>query len=118
MKEFFKKLYEKYSSWIIALLIVFIIGLVAYFNYKLNEKQKKIDEIETIDKDFAGHIIEIGGVYLGMIYISNNGTPLGFLCVSYHDMKDVPAKDTIERKLKEYDMALAQLLDLQTQINK
>lgn len=49
MKEFFKKLYEKYSSWIIALLIVFIIGLVAYFNYKLNEKQKKIDEIEYTD---------------------------------------------------------------------
>jgi hypothetical protein len=49
MKEFLKKLYEKYSSWIIALLIVFIIGLVAYFNYKLNEKQKKIDEIEYTD---------------------------------------------------------------------
>ena len=53
MKEFFKKLYEKYSSWIIALLIVFIIGLVAYFNYKLNEKQKKIDEIEYTDSTGA-----------------------------------------------------------------
>ena len=49
MKEFFKKLYEKYSSWIIALLIVFIIGLVAYFNYRLKQKQKKIDGIEYID---------------------------------------------------------------------
>ena len=49
MKEFFKKFYEKYSSWIIALLIALIIGLVAYFNYKLQKKQKKIDEIEFTD---------------------------------------------------------------------
>lgn len=49
MKEFIKKLYEKYSSWIIAILIALIVGLVAYFNYKLNEKHKKIDEIEYTD---------------------------------------------------------------------
>lgn len=49
MKEFFKKFYDKYSSWIIAILIVLIVGLVAYFNYKLKEKQKKIDEIEYTD---------------------------------------------------------------------
>lgn len=49
MKEFFKKFYDKYSSWIIAILIVVIVGLVAYFNYKLKEKQKKIDEIEYTD---------------------------------------------------------------------
>lgn len=77
-----------------------------------------VDEIEEIDKDFAGHIREIGGTYLGMIYISNRGIPLGFLCVSYHDMNDVPSKEIVERKLKEYDMALTQLLDLQTQMNK
>lgn len=86
------------------------------------QKQKiiigTVDEIEAIDKDFAGHIREIGGVYLGMIYISNRGIPLGFLCVSYHDMKDVPSRDMVERKLKEYDMALRELLDLQAQINK
>ena len=77
-----------------------------------------VDEIEEIDKDFAGHIREIGGTYLGMIYISNRGIPLGFLCVSYHDMNDVPSKEIVERKLKEYDMALTQLLDLQTQMDK
>ena len=49
MKELFKKLYEKYSTWIITILIVLIVGLVAYFNYKLKEKQKKIDEIEYTD---------------------------------------------------------------------
>ena len=55
MKEFFKKFYEKYSSWIIALLIVLIIGFVAYLNYKLHEKQKKIDEIEFTDTTGTYH---------------------------------------------------------------
>ena len=41
MKEFFKK----YSSWIVAILIGIIVFLSVYFNQKLEEKQKKIDEI-------------------------------------------------------------------------
>jgi len=49
MKEFFKKLYEKYSSWIIAFLIVLIIGVIAYFNYRLKEERKKMDEVEYTD---------------------------------------------------------------------
>ena len=53
MKEFFKKLYEKYSSWIIALLLTLIVFLIAYFNYKLEQKQKKIDEIEYTDSTGA-----------------------------------------------------------------
>lgn len=84
------------------------------------QKQKMImgtvDEIEKIDSDFAGHIREIGGVYLGMIYITNRGIPLGFLCVSYHNMEDVPDKEVIKNKLIEYDKSLTQLLDLQMQI--
>ena len=55
MKEFFKKVYEKYSSFIIAILIVLIAGLVAYFNHKINEKQKIIDEIEYTDTTGTYH---------------------------------------------------------------
>lgn len=55
MKEFFKKFYDKYSSWIIAFLIIVIVGLVAYLNYKLHEKQKKIDEIEFTDTTGTYH---------------------------------------------------------------
>ena len=55
MKEFLKKLYEKYSSWIIALLICFIVGLVAYFNYRLDKKQKQIDQIEYTDTTGTYH---------------------------------------------------------------
>ena len=57
MKEFFKKFYEKYSSWIIAILIVLIIGLVAYFNRELQKKQKEIDEIEYTDTTGTYHKI-------------------------------------------------------------
>lgn len=86
------------------------------------QKQKMIigtiDEIEKIDTDFAKHIRDCGGMYLGMIYISNNGVPLGFLCVSYHNLDDVPSPQIIERKLMEHDKALTQLLDLQLVMKK
>jgi hypothetical protein len=80
------------------------------------QKQKMIigtiDEIDKIDHEFANHIKSVGGVYLGMIYISSSGTPLGFLCVSYHKYEDVPDVALIEKKLTEHDKTLTQLLDL------
>lgn len=75
-----------------------------------------IDEIRKVDPDYADHIETCGGKYLGMIYLNNEGGPLGFLCVSYHDMTEVPSKDVIERKLREYDKVLTQLLDLNIQM--
>ena len=53
MKEFFKK----YSSWIVAILIGIIVFLSVYFNQKLEEKQKKIDEIEYVDTNGTYHKI-------------------------------------------------------------
>lgn len=76
-----------------------------------------IEEIEKIDEEYAKHIRDVGGVYLGMIYISNRGLPLGFLCVSYHSMDDVPDVSVIEKNLREHESALKELLDLQVQIN-
>ena len=55
MKEFLKKFYNRFSSWIITLLIVVIVGLIAYFNYELQKKQKKIDEIEYTDTTRTYH---------------------------------------------------------------
>ena len=55
MKELLKKFYNKFSSWIIAILIALIVGLVAYFNYELQKKQKKIDEIEYTDTTGTYH---------------------------------------------------------------
>ena len=53
MKEFFKELYKKYSSWIIAFLLTIVAFLIAYFNYRLEQKQRKIDEIEYTDSTGA-----------------------------------------------------------------
>lgn len=84
------------------------------------QKQKMIlgtiDEIEKIDVDFANHIKKCGGKYLGMIYINVDGLPLGFLCVSYHNLNDVPDPNLIAKKLTEHDKALTQLLDLEALI--
>jgi hypothetical protein len=49
MKELLKKIYKKYSSWIIALLITIIVGLVAYVNYQINNGKKMMDEIDYVD---------------------------------------------------------------------
>ena len=48
-----------------------------------------VSEIATIDDAFADHISRVGGKYLGMIYLTNNGLPLGFLCVSFHEKPEV-----------------------------
>lgn len=49
MKELLEKFYKKYSSWIIALLITIIVGLVAYVNYQIDKGKNMIDEIEYVD---------------------------------------------------------------------
>lgn len=55
MKKFLKNFYNRFSSWIVTLLIVVIVGLIAYFNYELQKKQKKIDEIEYTDTTGTYH---------------------------------------------------------------
>lgn len=74
-----------------------------------------IEEIEKVDYDFAQCIKDDGGVYLGMIYMNIDGQPLGFLGLSFHDLKNVPPKDVIESKLKENARIISELLNLQAQ---
>lgn len=74
------------------------------------------DEISSVDEDYANHIRAIGGKYLGMIYMSSEGTPIGFLCVSYHNIEDVPNINVLELKLNEYGKMFTQLLDLRVQM--
>lgn len=49
MNNLLRKFYDKYSSWMIALLIVIIIALCACINYRLKENNKLIDKIEYVD---------------------------------------------------------------------
>ena len=55
MINMIKKCYEKYSAWIIEILIALIVGSVAYFNYELQKKQKQIEEIEFTDTTGTYH---------------------------------------------------------------
>lgn len=91
------------------------------YKYPHYLQQKKVligtlDEIRKVDADYAEHIADCGGKYIGMIYLNVDGNPLGFLCISYHDLDDVPSKQVIEKKLLEFDKVLTQLLDLNTQM--
>ncbi len=94
--------------------------LYKYPHYLQKEKifVGTVNEVSEIDFDFANHIKDIGGKYLGMVYINNNGVPLGFLCISYHSLDGVPQKNVIEAKLKEYAKTIGQYLDLQVQLEK
>ena len=74
-----------------------------------------VEEIAKIDRGFADEIRKSGGCYLGFMYISSRGIPIGFIGVSYHDINDVPNADLLELKLSEYSRSLSNLLDLQHQ---
>lgn len=75
-----------------------------------------IDELKNIDSEFAKHVAECGGKYLGFAYITNRGIPLGFFGISYHNMEDVPSDAFIRKKLDETVKVLAVLLDLDEQV--
>jgi hypothetical protein len=78
-----------------------------------------IDDIEKIDYEFAKCIKEDGGEYLAMIYINgSDGTPLGFLGVSFHSNDYAPSDEVIEEKLKTYGKTIGELIDLKVQLNK
>ena len=77
-----------------------------------------VDEIEGIDHEFAKHIRDCNGEYLAMTYLNDNGVPLGFLCVSFHDKETIPKKEYIMKKMEEYGKSLTQLLDFDIQMSK
>lgn len=74
-----------------------------------------VSEIAKIDDAFADHIARVGGKYLGMYYLTNNGLPLGFLCVSFHEKPDIE-EEIVKQKLEQYGKAITLLLDLNEQI--
>lgn len=76
-----------------------------------------VEEIEKIDHEFANHIRACNGEYLAMIYLNDNGVPLGFLCVSFHDKETMPNREYVVRKMEEYGKSFTQLLDFDIQMN-
>ena len=94
--------------------------LYKYPNYLQKKKMLigSVEEIENIDHEFANHIRACNGEYLAMIYLNDNGVPLGFLCVSFHDKETMPNREYVVRKMEEYGKSFTQLLDFDIQMNK
>lgn len=77
-----------------------------------------LNEIAAVDNGFAKHIERVGGRYLGMIYLTSRGLPLGFLCVSFHDDAPPVSEAAIKDKLEQYGKVITPLLDLDVQLKE
>ena len=84
---------------------------IAEHSYMLGD----IEEIARIDKGFAEEIAEIGGEYLAVVYITTNGTPLGFLGVAFHE-KPTFQEEYIKGIIESHARVITPLLDLRQQI--
>lgn len=76
-----------------------------------------INEISLIDNGFACHIEKIGGKFLGMLYLTSRGFPLGFLCVSFHESPQI-SEDIIKVRIEQYGKIITPLLDLTVQLKE
>lgn len=74
-----------------------------------------VEDVAKIDNGFAEEILELGGKYVAIAYITSNGVPLGFLGVAFHnkpEFKDEYVKGIIE----SHSRVITPLLDLRMQI--
>jgi hypothetical protein len=96
------------------------LNMYAFPNYLYKNKQfvGTIDEIEKIDYEFAKSIKEEGGKYASMVYLNGSEEPIGFLGVTFHDVKNLPDDELITSKLESYGNTISELLDLQVQLSK
>lgn len=76
-----------------------------------------VEEIYEIDKDFAEETAKSGGKYLGLMYMTSRGIPVGFIGVSFHDASYAPPQNELEDKLGEVSRYISSLLDIQNQLN-
>ena len=76
-----------------------------------------VSEFAEIDNGFAKHVERIGGQYLGMMYLTTRGLPLGFLCVSFHGEPQI-SENVIRSKIEQYGKIITPLLDLSAQLKE
>ena len=76
-----------------------------------------VKEFSEIDNGYAKHVERIGGQYLGMIYLTTRGLPLGFLCVSFHEKPNF-SEEVIKSKIEQYGKIITPLLDLSVQLKE
>lgn len=86
------------------------------FPYYLQEHKMYIGTIEDfinkIDNDLGKQMESNFTKYFAIITLHSDGTPLGYLGISWCDMEHIPDVNIIKNKLLIYDKTFSQLLDL------
>ena len=75
-----------------------------------------IDDFKAIDADLGKQMEANFAKYFAVIALNSDGTPLGYLGISWCDLENVPDLNTIKAKLHTYDKTFSQLLDFRVQM--
>jgi hypothetical protein len=89
------------------------------FPYYLQEHKYYIGSVADfgeIDSDLAKQMGANFAKYFAVIALNSDGTPVGYLGISWCDIESVPDINIIKNKLYLYDKTFSQLLDLRIQM--
>jgi hypothetical protein len=89
------------------------------FPYYLQEHKYYIGTLEDfgrVDEDLAKQMSSNFAKYFAVIALNSDGTPLGYLGISWCSEENVPDTNVIKSKLFMYDKTFSQLLDLRIQM--
>jgi hypothetical protein len=89
------------------------------FPYYLQEHKYyigTIDDFGKVDADLAKQMSANFAKYFAVIALNSDGTPVGYLGISWCDIESVPDINVIKNKLYLYDKTFSQLLDLRIQM--
>ena len=89
------------------------------FPYYLQEHKLfigTIEEFKHIDADLGKRMEGNFAKYVALIALNSDGTPLGFLGISWCEENNVPDNMVIKSKLLTYDRIFSQLLDMRIQM--
>ena len=89
------------------------------FPYYLQEHKYyigTIDDFGKVDTDLAKQMSANFAKYFAVIALNSDGTPVGYLGISWCNIDSVPDINVIKNKLYLYDKTFSQLLDLRIQM--
>jgi hypothetical protein len=89
------------------------------FPYYLQEHKYyigTIDDFGRVDTDLAKQMSANFAKYFAVVALNSDGTPVGYLGISWCDPESVPDANVIKNKLFTYDKTFSQLLDLRIQM--
>ena len=75
-----------------------------------------IDDFGKVDTDLAKQMSANFAKYFAVVALNSDGTPVGYLGISWCDPESVPDINVIKNKLFTYDKTFSQLLDLRIQM--